>query len=160
MSYYVKKICYGCRLSCKNMKLCFVRNAKHFKMVPLGAATLVSKSAVSLSSPWFVVPGSDRILLTKNKNTQYFPPQHIVESDTSALWTKTSHRLLNRSPKWKGEEVSWKRRLKSSQYPHSEGHSGIHRSSYLFISQPSRTPPCGDGVSSQPLRTKPPRRAS
>lgn len=62
-----------------------------------------------LHSPWFVVPGSDRTLLSRSSNTQYFPPELIVESDSSALWTKMLHRLLNRSPKWKGEDVSWKR---------------------------------------------------
>lgn len=113
----------------------------------------------SFNSPWFEVPGSDRILLSKNKNTQYFPPEHIVESDTSALWTKTLHRLLSRSPKWKGKVVSSKRLLKSSRYPHSEGHSRIHRSSWVFSLQPSRTSQCGEGLmhgKDRPLRTKNP----
>ncbi|CAB1459592.1 unnamed protein product [Pleuronectes platessa] len=34
------------------------------------------------NSPWFVAPGSDRTLLSSNRNKQVFPPELIVESDT------------------------------------------------------------------------------
>lgn len=53
-----------------------------FEMVRFGASTHVL-SLDGVYSPWFVVPGSDRILRSRNKNTQYFPPERIVESDTT-----------------------------------------------------------------------------
>lgn len=50
--------------------------------------------------------------------------------------TKTLHRLRNRSPKWKGKEVSWKRRLESSRCP--DGGGGSLRSCwFLVLFQPS-----------------------
>lgn len=36
-------------------------------------------------SPWFVVAGSDRLLWSRNRKTQYFPPEHIVEWDTTQV---------------------------------------------------------------------------
>lgn len=36
-------------------------------------------------SPWFVVVGSDRLLWSRNRKTQYFPPEHIVEWDATQV---------------------------------------------------------------------------
>lgn len=107
-----------------------------------------------LHSPWFVVPGSDRTLLSKNRNTQYFPTELIVESDTSALWTKMLHWLLNRSPKYR--DVSSKRLVRN--LPSVQTHNVtdprdlyiyFFSSFFLFklffvLSQASRIGPCGD----------------
>ncbi len=106
-------VCCVCVMGRAENQLCW---NKTLKTVTSGASAFALSlygwvQSRCLHSPWFVVPGSDRILSSKNRNTQYFPPEHIVESDTSALWTKTLHRLLSSSPKWEGEEVSWKRLL-------------------------------------------------
>lgn len=111
-----------------------------------------------LNSPWFVVPGSDMALWRRSRNKQYFPPEHIVDSDnnTGAIRTNAPHR--NRSPKWSDEKLSWRGGIVSISSLRRSLGSTSNYCWFFVINQASRIASREDGktdnITQQPLRTE------